>query len=732
MGQYARLYKTLLKDEAINLEYSRVLQEYIDLGHMTEVPPMEIIQKNQYLSFYLPHHAVVRPESKSTKLRVVFNASRKTHSQFALNDVLHKGPVLQGDLLGILLNWRLYKFVFNGDIEKMYRQILVHPDDRPFQRLIFRPKQSAIMKDFQLNTVTFGVNCAPFLAIRTLQQLATDCKEKYPRASQILLQETYVDDILAGAHTLEDAKNAQSQLIASLKSAGFLLKKNTANHIKLLENIAVADRLDTEFLEVSEASTTKTLGIKWDAQNDVFQYNIKAPTPCKTITKRAMLSHASTLFDPAGWLTPIVIHAKLLLQSLWKEGQDWDECVKPTTLTTWNKFLEVLPYIKTISIPRWVGYEPTQDIQLHGFSDASEKAYCAAIYIRSSYAESPAQSHLLVAKTKVAPLKAVSLSRLELCGAHLLARLVQHTFKTTQLPELKTFLWSDSTIVLAWLEKPPGTWKTFVANRTAAIQEKTHNAKWSHVKSHDNPADLGTRGCTPTELKDSLLWWHGPKWLSIPEENWPCSQAPAITPPEQKKVQQFFTESENCDICEQFTTYSRALRATARIMRWYQANPATPKDSALQIKDAKTRLIIAAQRLFYPKEYDQLLSQHPISNKSKLSTLCPIIDSVGQIRINSRLANANIPYKERFPILLPPKSKLTTLFIDFIHSTLLHAQNQLMLRAIRQEFFVPKLANLVKASIRKCITCTRFKQVTKNQIMAALPPKEHNFLPRSL
>ncbi|XP_044312574.1 uncharacterized protein LOC123037142 [Drosophila rhopaloa] len=226
MGQYARLYKTLLKDEAINLEYSRVLQEYIDLGHMTEVPPMEIIQKNQYLSFYLPHHAVVRPES----------------------------PVLQGDLLGILLNWRLYKFVFNGDIEKMYRQILVHPDDRPFQRLIFRPKQSAIMKDFQLNTVTFGVNCAPFLAIRTLQQLATDCKEKYPRTSQILLQETYVDDILAGAHTLEDAKNAQSQLIASLKSAGFLLKKNTANHIKLLENIAVADRLDTEFLEVPEAT----------------------------------------------------------------------------------------------------------------------------------------------------------------------------------------------------------------------------------------------------------------------------------------------------------------------------------------------------------------------------------------------------------------------------------------------------------------------------------------------
>ena len=137
----------------------------------------EIIRDGKYFSFYLPHHAVIKPGSKTTKVRVVFNASKTSHSGLSLNDVLHTGPVLQNDLMLIILKWRLYKYVFNGDIEKMYRQIYVHKEDKDFQRVLFPRTPDSPIEDFKLKTVTFGVNCAPYLAIRTLHQLAEDSKE---------------------------------------------------------------------------------------------------------------------------------------------------------------------------------------------------------------------------------------------------------------------------------------------------------------------------------------------------------------------------------------------------------------------------------------------------------------------------------------------------------------------------------------------------------------------------
>ncbi|XP_070068092.1 uncharacterized protein [Drosophila takahashii] len=217
MGQYVRLHKSLSKDSDLRKQHDNVLQEYVDLGHMTEAEPFEVIIKNKYFFFYLPLHAVVRPESKTTKLRVVFNASRRTTTQFSLNDVLHKGPTLQSDLLGILLNWRLYKYVFNGDIEKMYRQILVHPDDRQYQRLLFRPQSSSIIKDFELKTVTFGVNCAPFLAIRILRQLAEDylpqraptkfLKLDFLERRQAARRMGYCANCLASTHRLHECKS---------------------------------------------------------------------------------------------------------------------------------------------------------------------------------------------------------------------------------------------------------------------------------------------------------------------------------------------------------------------------------------------------------------------------------------------------------------------------------------------------------------------------------------------
>ncbi|XP_036345547.1 uncharacterized protein LOC118754771, partial [Rhagoletis pomonella] len=231
--------KNLLKKSDLKHLYDSVLEEYLTLNHITS--------EGKYFSYYLPHHAVIKPEKRTTKVRVVFNASKKSGTGNSLNDILHTGPTLLPDLMLLVLKWRTYQYVFNGHVEKMYRQILLHEEDQDFQRLIFRASTGSPIQDYKLKTVTLGVNCAPYLAIRTLHQLAQDVKITQPLAVPLLTKETYVDDILSGSHDLLTPTQALTQ-----KSAGFPLKKIAANHPNILKDINKEDLLDTNLLEIEK------------------------------------------------------------------------------------------------------------------------------------------------------------------------------------------------------------------------------------------------------------------------------------------------------------------------------------------------------------------------------------------------------------------------------------------------------------------------------------------------
>ncbi|XP_059221613.1 uncharacterized protein LOC131996176 [Stomoxys calcitrans] len=257
-AQFIRNESRLMRTPSFKEQYDSVLLEYLHLNHMRPITSSNFEKFSCH--YYLPHHAVVRPHSVTTKVRVVFNASNPTSNGVSLNDVLYCGPPLQSDLTLLLLQWRFYRVVFNSDIEKMYRQILVDEKHTPFQRVLHRKSPQDDIHEYELKTVTFGLNCAPYLAIRTLQQLAEDVKAIYPIASRILNSQMYVDDVLGGSYDVESAVRAKAQLIRALESAGFILRKWTSNSKDFIETLPKEHLLDGEVLNFDDHSSTKTLG----------------------------------------------------------------------------------------------------------------------------------------------------------------------------------------------------------------------------------------------------------------------------------------------------------------------------------------------------------------------------------------------------------------------------------------------------------------------------------------
>lgn len=729
LTQYLRNEKSLSKKSDLKLMYDDVIQEYLTLGHMEQV---DAPNKDSEDYFYLPHHGIFRPESATTKLRVVFNASCPSVNGKSLNDFLYVGPVLQKDIISLILNWRLYKYVFNADVSNMYRQILINPKHAPYQRILFRTSTDEEIKDFQLRTVTFGVNCAPYLALRTLLQLADDEANRFPLGAKILRENMYVDDALVGTHTVPECIEARKQLADILMSAGFELRKWTSNSKEILSGLPRDHLLNCDFLNFDDKSIAKTLGIRWNAISDSFYFVTEKIQNKNAFTKREVLSVIARLFDPLGWLAPVVINAKVLMQQLWLDDLEWDDPLKPLALVKWKKFVENYGVIDSINIPRWIEYSPQCKMEFHGFCDSSELAYAATLYARIEI-DSNTTTSLLVSKTRVAPLRKLSLPRLELCGALLLSELIQAFLPQLQIDKSALFLWSDSTIVLSWLKKPSYNWTTFVANRVSKIHNRVGSG-WRHVPTHDNPSDLATRGLTPLELKENTMWWYGPPWLRRDTSLWPSNLVIPETNLESKPLKAHIARSDDVeDILERFSCLSRAMHVVGYIFRfWNSTHPASRKKcdfscirlSNTELSFVRKRLMVLSQTIYFSKDYNCLAKKRPLDAKSCLLTLTPFIDKDRLLRANGRLGSTlSLAYNERHPIILSHKSRFAKLYIDFIHKLTLHGGLRLMVATIRLECWVIRAKNIIRTHIHNCKECVIARRHLQNQLMSSLPPE---------
>ncbi|XP_071576903.1 uncharacterized protein [Temnothorax nylanderi] len=701
--------KRFKRDSELQKLYTQFMQEYEQLDHMAKIPSNTSRSSTHY---YLPHHGVLKPDSETTKLRVVFNGSCATSTGFSLNDTMYTGANLLLNIFDVLIWIRQHRYLFSTDITKMYRQIKVHPSDWDLQRIIWIDElYNEVL--YYLTTVTYGTKAAPFLAVRTLLQLAKDEGHRFPLALPPIERGRCVDDMFGGSDTIKHLIKIAHQLRDLCNAGGFPLAKWHSNHPELLK--AISSKTVAHSSVSLDDCNTKLLGLKWSPQEDTFSVSTMLPAHQGQFTKRLILSEVAQIFDPLGFLSPVVIKAKMLLQELWLHKLSWDDPLPFQVVSRWLNIRKDLTSLARLSIPRWFNTTSSSIVDLHGFSDASQFAMAAVIYLTAYTPSTGTQSTFICSKTKVAPLKRLTIPRLELTAALLLAKLMKHVLATLTMDIRDKYLWTDSQATLAWIKTHASRWKDYVRNRVSQIQELTEGAHWKYVPSAANPADCASRGVTMAQLETHALWWTGPPWILASETSWPTqpTQFDGQCTFESRPGTSLFTtqsaQEYHWDLIYRYSTLNKLLRITAlcfrfcsRLQRKLNSSPASLITLA-DMERARTFWINATQAALFTHELKVLHSNSLLPTSHPFSRLTAFIDNQGTIRVGGRLNNAALTYE------------------DQAHRSTMHGGTQLTLAHIRQLYWIVGGRASVKSHILRCVVCARQRGIRAHQLMGQLP-----------
>lgn len=709
-----QLENRFAKNAKLKQEYSDAMNDAIKKGHM------KLLASEPKNAYFLPHHAVFK-DSTTTKLRTVFNASQKSSNGLSLNDTVAVGKIKQPKMLELLVRWRKYKIAVVGDIEKMYKQIRIAEDQQHLLLILWRSEISKKIELYALTTVTFGVANAPCTAISVLEALANEIKQKYPMAANAILHHFYMDDCLCGADTVVGAIELYDQLRSAFSSAGFNIRKFVSNSSSFLQHVPDENK------ELNYDSFLKALGIIWCPALDTFEQKFNLNDDVVP-TKRGLLSEIASLFDPLGIISPVITKAKIIMQDIWQlsndsKRYDWDDKLPNEIVERWNQIKAELPILSEISIPRWIGISSCSSVQLHGFCDASEKAYAAVVYVRYRVNKSAHKVSLVMAKSRVAPIKKLKIPKLELMGALLLANLVKKVMRALNIEFERVFLWTDSKIVLAWIQGNPKRWKTFVSSRVLKIERKVKKNDWYHISGPENPADCGSRGILPSELKNHGLWWTGPSFLS--ESSFEAEKIVDFTTNEEIQFNTHVTVAKN-EFLPECDSFFKLKRIFAYVLRFIDCAKSKEKKAGVikldELKKAEQKIIKIVQSECFEEELSMLKVGKPLKKTSNLLQLCVFIDEQQIIRVGGRLQNAiGLQYDHKHPVLISHRSKLCELLIKELHEDNFHAGPKLLEAKIREKFWITNIKSSIKKILKNCVTCTIHSPKTMSQLMGNLP-----------
>jgi hypothetical protein len=544
-------------------------------------------------------------------------------------------------------------------------------------------------------------------------------------AADTVRENFYVDDCLKAVATPEEAVTLVKDLRSMLAEGGFRVTKFASNSKQVLESIPVDDRakgIRPLNLGSDSLPFEKSLGLTWDLKQDLLTF-LTSVKP-KPVTRRGMLSSVSSLFDPLGLVSPFTVRGRMLVQELTRLNLGWDEKIPEHIAQQWAEWLDELAAVSEFKIARCITPAGAVEFQLHHFGDASSKAYGSVSYLRSTLSDGQVVTFLVMSRSRLAPMKELSIPRLELSAAALAVKIDGMLRRELGLELSRSVFWSDSMVVLGYINNPMVRYHTFVANRVSAVHAGSESDQWRHVASADNPADMISRGIPIDELNQSSLWIQGPHFLGEPVKNWPGYQvtsAPSSDDPEVKRVCPVLLNADN-ELLEDFIGHHSSwlvLRRRAalllRVKDWLRKK-ASGKDrpdmrklvTAAEISAAEVALISYVQKKEFPSYFAR---EFPV--KGSLVSLTPSMNLDGLLAVGGRISKGDLPVRTKHPVILPKNHHLTDLVVG--------VGREHVLSLVRERYWIISGRLVVRRVLTKCVVCKRWNGQPTNQLMGDLP-----------
>ncbi|XP_028395685.1 uncharacterized protein LOC114519713 [Dendronephthya gigantea] len=784
--------KKMLKNEKYREDYKTFMEDVIAKGYAERIPAESPLPENGKV-WYIPHHGVYHPK-KPEKIRVVFDCSSRFQGT-SINDQLLSGPNLTNTLVGVLTRFRQEPIGFMGDIEAMFYQVRVPTTQRDFLRFLWWPNADleSNIEEYRMTVHLFGAVSSPSCSNFALKKTAYDNEEEFgPLVARTIKRNFYVDDCLKSAKTVRTAIKLIDDLRDSCAKGGFRLTKFTSNSRAVLQSIPVEDRskeLKNLDLHYGKLPLERALGVYWCIESDTFEFRVTLNS--KPLTRRGILSTVSSVYDPLGFVAPFILPAKKLLQELCQNRRlSWDDEIPYECHVQSSKWLNELQALAHLKINRSLTPRDFGEIvsrQFHLFSDASLYGYGSIAYLRLKDRKGRIHCAFLMAKSRLTPVKFVTIPRLELVAAALSARLGRLLNDEVEDKPSTIVYHTDSTTVLRYIMNDYTRFHVFVANRIQLIRDLTDPIQWRYVQSTDNPADYASRGMDGKTLLKQSKWIHGPDFLWEEEEKWPeqplsLGEASANDPEVKKIISSSVSIIDNSyssinKLFEFYSNWLRLKRAVAIMLRVrrllierklrknipsksphgitrkkLRCTATTRSEPLLQVQPitlqelevAEDAIIRCVQAQSYGEEIRAIndimttsknesrmqvkRKKTEIKRTSSIYQLNPFLYQ-GILRVGGRLSKAEVPEAMKHPYVLPRKSHVTMLIIRHIHQSLGHVGRAHVLAALRKKYWVVSANSAVRHLLFKCVTCRRIRATPNEQKMADLPAERVNPAP---
>jgi hypothetical protein len=722
-------------------QYDSEIKKLLDAGYAEKVdyPDVQLCEG----VWYLPHHAVIS-DKKPGKLRVVYDCASKFQGE-SLNDKCMQGPDLCNKLLYVLLRFRQHEYAMMADIEAMYYQVLVPIKDRDALRFMWYDQEGSIMHYRMTRHVFGGVWCSS-AATYALRRTLLDNQKFDSLVIDTIRNDFYVDDCLKSVETKKELQTVVYGCKSLLDRGGFKLSKFVSNDFDSLKHLSLND-MEKGFDGQIPKSESKALGIRWNVGSDEFYFDVELEHK-KFVTRRLMLSIVSSIFDPLGLISPVLIQGKILFQDATRLKLTWDQVLPAELISKWFSWFLSLSNLKLVRIPRCIKPMLFNDsfLEIHHFSDASERAYGSCAYLRCINKEGQVCSNLIVAKGKVAPINTISIPRLELQAAVLSVQMDTVLRREMDIDISKSYFWVDSQIVLKYIQNESRRFQVFVANRVGKIRQETSPDQWHHVSGNENPADLISRGQTPSML-DCNLWFHGPKFLSAYKSEWEILDVDNDIPPDDPEVKKekyhtVMLDQQDCkvsacvgsvdnhpidELINHYSNFYRMKRAFCWLKRLKEILQGNRENlgkhlTVQEMKNAEIAIFRHAQGQIFEKEINKVSKGENVGRSSPLKEFNPVLNSDGILCVGGRIAHVSMNESQKHPWILSHKHPLACTIVQEFHSKN-HLGTEWTLNLLRKQFWITRARVLIKRVSRNCVTCKRLFAKPAMQKMADLPPE---------